>query len=89
MILRQIVKKINILYSIDQKKANAFVEPNNPNAVFPQIAKPDIMDFRSHKIINGGLAAINTFRKLHNDKCKKSKYVNIVKTAEELEEEAK
>lgn len=29
---------------------NAFVEPSNPNAVFPQHAKPHIIDFRAHKM---------------------------------------
>lgn len=47
------------------------------------------MDFRSHKMANGGLAAINTFRKLHSENAKKSKYASIVRTAEEIEAEAK
>ena len=66
------------------RKPNAFVEPNNPAAVFPQIAKPDIHDFRSHKMPNGGLAAIGVFRKHLSDKTEKSKYPTIVKTAEML-----
>ena len=66
------------------RKPNAFVEPNNPAAVFPQIAKPDIHDFRSHKMPNGGLAAIGVFRKHLSDKTEKSKYPTIVKTSEML-----
>ena len=66
------------------RKPNAFVEPNNPAAVFPQIAKPDIHDFRSHKMPNGGLAAIGVFRKHLSEKTEKSKYPTIVKTAEML-----
>jgi hypothetical protein len=31
---------------------------------------------------NGGLAAVNTFRKIYSDKAKKSKYQTIIKTAE-------
>lgn len=63
-------------------KANAFVEPNNPDAQFPQIAKPDIMDFRSHKMAKGGYAATNVFRKHLSETAQKSKYVGVVKTAE-------
>ena len=66
------------------RKPNAFLEPNNPAAVFPQIAKPDIHDFRSHKMPNGGLAAIGVFRKHLSDKTEKSKYPTIVKTSEML-----
>ena len=66
------------------RKPNAFVEPNNPAAVFPQIAKPDIHDFRSHKMPNGGLAAIGVFRKHLSDKTEKSKYPTIVKTSDML-----
>jgi hypothetical protein len=65
-------------------RVNAFVEPHNPAAVFPQIAKPDILDFRSHKMAKGGYAATNVFRKHLSDKSIKSKYTSIVKTAEEL-----
>lgn len=64
------------------------MEPSNPSAVFPQIAKPDIMDFRSHKMERGGYAATNTFRKHLSDKTIKSPYVSIVKTAEDLAAEA-
>ncbi len=42
---------------------NAFLEPNNPNAVFPQTAKPIIPDFRVHRMENGGLTAVGVFRK--------------------------
>ncbi len=70
-------------------KPNAFVEPSNPLAVFPQIAKPDIMDFRSHKMPKGGYAAIGTFRKHLSENSIKTKYPTIVRTAEEIEEEEK
>lgn len=74
---------------LDERPPNAFVHPDNPVATFPQIAKPDIMDFRSHKMGKvGGLACINTFRKIHSENAKKSKYAHIVKTKEELEKEA-
>mmetsp|Transcript_34402 Transcript_34402/g.33607 ORF Transcript_34402/g.33607 Transcript_34402/m.33607 type:complete len:95 (+) Transcript_34402:7-291(+) len=43
--------------------ANAFVNPKNPDAVFPQFKKPDILDFRSHKLAEGGYTAQNNFRK--------------------------
>jgi hypothetical protein len=43
---------------------NAFLEPNNPNAVFPQHAKPHILDFRSHKIAGSGFASVGNFRKM-------------------------
>ena len=61
-----------------QLKPNAFVEPGNPEAVFPQHAKPKIIDFRSHKIAGSGLASKGTFTKMLSDKTKKSKYRNIV-----------
>jgi hypothetical protein len=63
---------------------NAFLEPNNPEAAFPQISKPNIMDFRSHKLVNRGLTAPRTFRKLNSDRAVKSKYEGSVKTTEEL-----
>ena len=68
-----------------QRKPNAFVEPGNPEAIFPQIAKPDIHDFRSHKMINGGLAAIGVFRKHRSANAIQTKYPTIVRTAEEIE----
>ena len=69
-------------------KPNAFVEPSNPNAVFPQIAKPDILDFRSHKMPKGGYAAIGTFRKHLSENTIKTKYPTIVRTAQDIEEDA-
>jgi hypothetical protein len=63
-----------------QRKPNAFVEPENPDALFPQIAKPDILDFRSHKMTNGGFAAIGVFRKHRSEKSIKTKYPTIVRT---------
>ena len=62
---------------------NAFVEPNNPNAVFPQHAKPHILDFRSHKMAAAGFASRRTFRKMLSDKTIKSKYAAVVKTTED------
>ena len=44
---------------------NAFLEPDNPEAVIPKIAKPNIQDYRSHKIEMGGYAAVGTFRKTY------------------------
>jgi hypothetical protein len=81
----------NIVYHpncLVQRKVNAFVEPANPAAVFPQIAKPDIFDFRSHKMENGGYAAMHTFRKARSVNAIKSKYPTFVKTREELDAEA-
>ena len=63
---------------------NAFVEPTNPEAVFPQIAKPEIFDFRSHKMVKGGYAATNVFRKHLSVNAVKTKYPTTVVTAEEL-----
>ena len=74
--------------SIDGVPVNAFVEPNNPAAIFPQIAKPNIMDFRSHRMALGGFTAMNNFRKIRSENAKKSKYESIVKTKEDLEREA-
>lgn len=64
---------------------NAFLHPNTPGAVIPQISKPSIQDFRSHKLAQGGYAARNTFRKTYKEGSKKSKYETIVKTQEELD----
>ena len=60
---------------------NAFVDPNNPAAVFPQHAKPDIIDFRSNKIAEGSSTVVGAFR--HGKR--KSKFATIVKLPEELE----
>ena len=66
---------------------NAFMHPNNPNAVFPQWARPDIIDFRSNKIEGGNQAVKGTFRKHLSKNAKKSKYAAIIKTREELDAE--
>eukprot|EP00353_Schmidingerella_taraikaensis_P003334 CAMPEP_0185578300 /NCGR_PEP_ID=MMETSP0434-20130131/12547_1 /TAXON_ID=626734 ORGANISM="Favella taraikaensis, Strain Fe Narragansett Bay" /NCGR_SAMPLE_ID=MMETSP0434 /ASSEMBLY_ACC=CAM_ASM_000379 /LENGTH=199 /DNA_ID=CAMNT_0028196067 /DNA_START=16 /DNA_END=615 /DNA_ORIENTATION=+ len=66
---------------------NAFLEPDNPCAVFPQVKKPEILDMRSHKIEGGGLAAIGTFRKHLSKTAKRSKYEVVVRTAEQIERE--
>ena len=68
-------------------KPNAFVHPNNPSSVFPQIKKPDIIDLRISRIKNGGLVAAGTFRKHLSATAKQSKYPTIVKTAEMLARE--
>ena len=66
---------------------NAYLEPNNPLAVFPQVKKPDILDFRNDKIANGSIAAIGTNRKHLSNNTKKSKYATVVKTTAMLEAE--
>ena len=60
---------------------NAYLEPDNPLAVFPQVKKPDILDFRCQKIKNGAQAAIGASRTLEGNNRKKSKYGAIVKSA--------
>jgi len=67
--------------------ANAYLEPNNPKAVFPQHARPHILDFRAHKIAGSGFASKYNNRKMMTEKSTKSKYTTIVKTAKEIEEE--
>ena len=47
------------------------------------------MDFRSHKMPKGGYAAIGVFRKHLSENSIKTKYPTIVRTAEEIEEDAK
>lgn len=47
---------------------NAYVEPNNPRAVFPQHPKPKIIDYRDHKMAGAGFASIGNFRKIGNAK---------------------
>ena len=64
---------------------NAFIEPNNPRAVFPQHAKPHILDFRSHKIAGSGFASVGNFRKMMSATAKRSKYESVIRTASEIE----
>ena len=64
---------------------NAFLHPNDPSAIFPQYAKPDLLDFRSHKMIGGGLTSANNFRKMYSANAKKSKYTPVVRLPEEIE----
>ena len=64
---------------------NAFLEPNNPCAVFPQVKRPEILDFRSHKIEGGGLVANGVLRRHLSSNAKKSKYEAVVRTAEQIE----
>ena len=66
-------------------KANAFLEPSNPNAIFPQHAKPHILDFRSHKMAGSGFTSIGNFRKMMSATAKKSKYDSVVRTPSEIE----
>ena len=70
-------------------KPNAYVEPNNPKAVFPQHPKPHILDFRAYKMPGAGFAGRFNFRKLNNPKAIQSKYVSVVKTRAELDAEEK
>ena len=66
---------------------NAYLEPNNPNAVFPQWDRPDILDFRSNKIAGGGLTVVGTFRKHLSKNSKKTKWFTEVKSREECDAE--
>ena len=66
-------------------KANAFLEPSNPNAIFPQHAKPHILDFRSHKMAGSGFTSIGNFRKMMSVTAKKSKYDAVVRIPSEIE----
>lgn len=68
---------------------NAFVEPNNPNAVFPQVRKPHIIDFRDHKMAGSGFASRFTFRKNVNARRSQKKYEHTVTTREELDVQMK
>ena len=76
--LERITSKLNDP-NYDAKKdlslpPNAFLEPDNPNAIFPQFDKPDIIDFRSNRIAGGGRTVVGTFRKHLSENTKKSKY---------------
>ena len=78
--LERVVSKLNDP-NYDSKKdlclpPNAFVDPNNPEAVFPQHAKPDLIDFRSNNIADGSKTVVGAFRMNK----RKSKYATIVKT---------
>ena len=66
---------------------NAYLEPDNPLAVFPQVKKPDILDFRCHKIQGGAVAAIGSTRKLPGTNRKLAKYETVIKTREEIDAE--
>lgn len=66
---------------------NAFLHPNNPMAVFPQTAKPEILDLRSHKMELGGYAAVGVFRKINSEKAKKSRWSTVAKNAAQLAKE--
>ena len=65
---------------------NAFLEPNNPLAVFPQVKKPHILDFRCHKMAGGAQSAIGCFRKFGvANNAKISKYATVVTTTAQIE----
>ena len=49
--------------------------------------KPDIVDFRSHKMIGGGLTGRNNARKMYSAGRKKSKYSSVCVGPEEMEAE--
>jgi hypothetical protein len=66
-------------------KPNAFLEPNNPQAVFPQHAKPHILDMRCHKIAGSGFTSSGVGRKVLSGKTKKGKFAGSCQTTEELE----
>ena len=70
-------------------KPNAFLHPDNPDAVFPQIKKPNIIDLRLHMIKNGGLAASGVFRKHLNKNTKQSPYSIVNQPIEEMQTKAK
>ena len=53
---------------------NAFIEPENPNAIFPQHAKPRILDFRHHKMAASGFTSIGNFRKMFSSRAKQSQF---------------
>ena len=63
---------------------NAFLEPDNPCAVFPQVKKPDIVDMRSHKIREGSSCAIGVFRRAFSDNAKKSKYATVFRSPAQI-----
>ena len=64
---------------------NAYLYPSDPNAVFPQTPRPTILDFRTHKMQDGGLTAVNVFRKHLSANSKKSKFFPQTRSAAELE----
>lgn len=64
---------------------NAYVEPSNPMAVFPQHKKPHIIDYRDHKMAGAGFASVRNFRKLGNARATQSKYADIIRTPEQVE----
>lgn len=70
-------------------KPNAFLHPDNPDAVFPQIKKPNIIDLRLHMIKNGGLAAPGVFRKHLSKNTKQSPYSIVNQPIEEMRKKAK
>ena len=70
-------------------KPNAFLNPNNPNAVFPKTKKEEHIDFRSTAIENSGLTVRFTSRKNAYNTKNLSQYAAIVKTKEDLEAEEK
>ena len=68
---------------------NAFLNPSDPSAVFPQHSKPHIIDMRSHKIAGSGFTSKGNFRKSMSDRTTKAKFATVAITAAELAEEVK
>ena len=79
----------NPTYDMKQDVAlpsNAYIEPENPNAVFPQHAKPHIIDFRDWKMAQSGFASRFNFRKnMSNRATRKTKYETTLRSNEEIE----
>ena len=75
--------------SLGTLKPNAFLEPDNPGAVFPQRKPENNIDFRSHAIDNSGLCGRHTNRSdIPGNRKKKPKYGTVsVKTKDELVQE--
>lgn len=74
------------MYGIGTLKPNAFLEPTNSDAVFPQRKKENNIDFRSSAIAGSGLCVRHTSRTNIPGSTKKgSKFETIVMTRAELE----
>lgn len=74
-------------YQPKPEPPNAFLDPTNPEAVFPQHQKPHIIDFRAHKMAMSGLASRHVFRKHISSNSIKSPYKTVVKLKEDLDRE--
>ena len=74
-------------YKHESLPPNAYLNPSDPAASFPQWSKPHIIDFRSEKMAMSGLASRHVFRKHLSDKSKKSKFPTIIKLPADIERE--